>query len=248
MEQPSAHARQPDPAGRNRGVDQDRLRQAVEAAEPIDGWMNREELSVLAELAAGCDRIVEIGSWLGRSTKALVTSTRGVVIAVDTWQGSPEHGPGEDTKSLDPDTLFDRFQRNLAPEIVAGRVIPVRLESTRAVGQVGQHLQRHGGLADLIFIDASHTFDAVRADILAYLPLLRPGGVMAGHDYAYRPVRCAVRSALTGVVQGGGQIWIWRGSSTGGPRRGAATAAWQVAFYRTLSRLPNPLAPLLARR
>merc|ERR1711920_1091591 len=36
---------------------------------------------------------------------------------------------------------------------------------------------------DLVFIDADHRFEAVRDDINAWWPTLRPGGVLVGHDF-----------------------------------------------------------------
>ena len=36
---------------------------------------------------------------------------------------------------------------------------------------------------DFVFIDADHTYDAVKADIAAWWPKVRPNGVLAGHDY-----------------------------------------------------------------
>ena len=36
---------------------------------------------------------------------------------------------------------------------------------------------------DFIFIDAGHEYDEVKADILSWLPKMKKGGVMAGHDY-----------------------------------------------------------------
>ena len=36
---------------------------------------------------------------------------------------------------------------------------------------------------DLVFIDASHDFDSVHYDILTWLPKIRPGGFICGHDY-----------------------------------------------------------------
>jgi SAM-dependent methyltransferase len=36
---------------------------------------------------------------------------------------------------------------------------------------------------DLIYVDADHTYPSVREDIADWLPKLRSGGIMAGHDY-----------------------------------------------------------------
>ena len=41
---------------------------------------------------------------------------------------------------------------------------------------------------DLVFIDGAHTYDAVRQDIDAWLPKLKPGGIISGHDYRNRTV------------------------------------------------------------
>lgn len=39
------------------------------------------------------------------------------------------------------------------------------------------------GSVDFVFIDANHTYDFVKADVLAWLPKIKPGGIIAGHDY-----------------------------------------------------------------
>jgi len=36
---------------------------------------------------------------------------------------------------------------------------------------------------DLVFIDGEHTYEAVTTDIRCWLPKLRKGGIIAGHDY-----------------------------------------------------------------
>ncbi len=36
---------------------------------------------------------------------------------------------------------------------------------------------------DFCFIDGSHEYEDVKKDILAYLPKVKKGGILAGHDY-----------------------------------------------------------------
>jgi predicted O-methyltransferase YrrM len=40
---------------------------------------------------------------------------------------------------------------------------------------------------DLVFIDALHTYDAVRSDILSWWSRLKMGGIMCFHDYVTFP-------------------------------------------------------------
>jgi len=54
------------------------------------------------------------------------------------------------------------------------------------------------GHFDLVFVDAAHSEAAVAADLAAWAPLVRPGGVLAGHDYcqAFPGVIRAAHAAL----------------------------------------------------
>jgi predicted O-methyltransferase YrrM len=142
----------------------------IERALATQGWMTEEELTYLASLAQRYPVIVEIGSWRGRSTIAIGMNTNGPVFAVDVWNGViPEVcdvGPA----------IYQEFLQNTRdiPSIIA-----VRLESLEAAAIFAA---LHAEL-DAVFIDGNHAYESVKADILAWRPLLRERGVLAGHDY-----------------------------------------------------------------
>lgn len=63
----------------------------------------------------------------------------------------------------------------------------LRLESLKAVNLFVD------GQLDFVYIDGCHSTDAVEGDILSWLPKVRSGGILAGHDYeTWESVRRAV--------------------------------------------------------
>lgn len=122
--------------------------------------------------------MVEIGSHLGKSLCSVADIIRDrflKVACVDLWHdnwspsGRSEHSGEAGSNRL------ERFRENcqkfeLEPDILRGT-------SKEMAAKV------EDGSLDLIFIDAGHTFDDVMADIAAWRPKLRPGGILCGHDY-----------------------------------------------------------------
>lgn len=49
---------------------------------------------------------------------------------------------------------------------------------------------------DLVFIDADHSYEGVAQDIQMWLPKIRSGGILAGHDFNWHTVRQAVKNCL----------------------------------------------------
>jgi len=65
------------------------------------------------------------------------------------------------------------------------------------------------GSVDFVFIDADHAEAAVKSDIAAWLPKVRPGGMIAGHDIDFAPVRAAVLSFFPlQQVRSVGRCWL----------------------------------------
>ena len=61
------------------------------------------------------------------------------------------------------------------------------------------------GYFDLVFIDADHSYESVKADIKAWLPLVKKGGFLTGHDYGGK--HDSVKKAVDEVI-GEGNIEV----------------------------------------
>ena len=153
-----------------------------------EGWMERDELSYLASEARKRQTIIEVGSWLGRSTCALAANTSGTVHAVDTWNGSVEHK--DILRDKEEGWAYKEFLRNTK----GLPIVATREQSLEAA----KRYRAEGIKADMVFIDASHDYESVKADILAWMPLLAPGGIMCGHDFSN--VWPEVKRAVTELV------------------------------------------------
>jgi predicted O-methyltransferase YrrM len=158
---------------------------SLERAETIPGWMDRDELAWLAEQAAQATKIVEVGSWCGRSTRALADHTAGTVWVADPWTGTQEsriaqtqHGDvlimGKPVKR----PVLAAFVENLSDHLATGRVQVLPTRSMIAI-----EVLRHLAPFDLVFLDGDHAYKSVAQEIAAFRPLVRAGGVLAGHDY-----------------------------------------------------------------
>lgn len=58
-----------------------------------------------------------------------------------------------------------------------------------------------------MYIDASHEYEDVKADIKAWLPKVKVGGTIAGDDYNTRSVRKAVNKLIKTVSKLNGYTW-----------------------------------------
>ena len=63
-----------------------------------------------------------------------------------------------------------------------------------------------GKLPDLVFIDGNHTYEGCKGDIEAWLPLIKPNGIIAIHDYEktekeYPGVNDSVNELLLGTYE-----------------------------------------------
>jgi predicted O-methyltransferase YrrM len=123
--------------------------------------------------------VLEVGSWVGNgSTRVIVEAIRdvgGTLYCVDTWQGSDNVKHHQDYREHYQD-IFSIFCANVRAYQGADLVKPLVAPSVEASKSFADRT------FDLIFIDGNHAYSQVKQDILAWLPKVRYGGILCGHD------------------------------------------------------------------
>jgi len=122
--------------------------------------------------------IVEIGSWKGISSMAISEGIKkycfgSILYCVDIWDES-WYDKNPDLKMKKP--VIDVFEENMKPYPHK----TMKMTSLEAVKSFGDES------VGFIFIDADHSYEAVKADIQAWLPKLKKGCIMCGHDYSVK--------------------------------------------------------------
>lgn len=148
----------------------------------IEGWLRPSEGKLLAEIATG-KRVLEIGSYCGRSTVCMARTAEHVT-AVDYFdgRGTPQ-----------PKGTLETFKANIERYGVADKV---------TVASPEDHFT---GECELLFIDGAHDRESVAADVERYLPLLAEGGLIAFHDYN-EPCHPGVTQAVNDLIADGAEL------------------------------------------
>lgn len=137
----------------------------------LPGWMDDNELKWLNTRAGKMESIVEVGSWKGRSTVALLEGCfGGLVYSVDHFRGSDKEVHsilvGEDK------SVFPEFAKNVTGY---DNLVILKMDSRKAVSLFADKS------IDMIFIDAVHEYEDVKRDIELWMPKAKK--IICGHDY-----------------------------------------------------------------
>jgi hypothetical protein len=157
-----------------------RFAAAWDAACDVEGWLTEPQARRLFGAAGAVPaggRIVEIGSFRGRSAIVLARGARPdvEVVCIDPHAGS-DRGPGGIAAhpALGEEDLA-AFHLNLARAGLSGWVRHVRDFSALA-------LRAFDGPVDLLFVDGAHRFGPARADLVRWGERVPDGGRMLVHD------------------------------------------------------------------
>jgi predicted O-methyltransferase YrrM len=158
----------------------------------IEGWFNMEAqyLELLNATPEG-GVFVELGCYKGKSTSFI-----GVEIhkqkrdinffAIDSFQGATNSTDANEIKAYEGiSEIEESYTYNVS---LIGNKIKTIVSLTDEAAKYFNDEE-----IDVIFLDAGHSYEAVKKDIEAWLPKMKPNGIMAGHDYtAWEGVNKAV--------------------------------------------------------
>lgn len=164
----------------------------------VQGWFSESDsasyANVVSQYTTGA-KLAEIGVWKGRSLLSVLPLAKRLnyseIVAIDTFKGSDSE---LSTSHIDATTmdLKEVFENNLKSAGYLDIVTVIQSDSITASQKFSDEY------FDVIFIDADHSADSVRKDISCWLPKLKKGGTMIGHDWVWESVRTTVLDLLNG--------------------------------------------------
>ena len=119
---------------------------------------------------------------------------RAKIDAIDTWDGGQDVVLHPKIAEIGgPDALFASFQTNVQKAGFEGQINPVKSDSVAAADRYVDNS------LDMVYLDGGHSYEQVLADLNAWYPKVKIGGVISGHDFVFdHPVSRAgvVRAVL----------------------------------------------------
>jgi len=120
---------------------------------------------------------VEVGTYRGDFAVHWLEHWPGNLICVDAWRFNPQCRDILNHPQPTLEQVYVGYMERMAP--YAHRHQTMRMLSVDAA----RVLRDAEAQFDCIYLDAGHDYDNIHADIEAWWPLVKPGGMFAGHDY-----------------------------------------------------------------
>ena len=113
--------------------------------------------------------LVEIGAFLGDSTE-IFCQYFGKVVTIDPWKNDI----GDITNIVDMNIIYSKFCRRMT-----------KYENLSVLKHFSYDVVDNfdDGTIDIVYVDGSHKYNDVARDICDWLPKVKKGGFIAGHDY-----------------------------------------------------------------
>jgi predicted O-methyltransferase YrrM len=162
----------------------------------VEGWFDDPDAQIYTlavNQVTAPAHFVELGSYKGRSAAyaAVEIANSGKDIkfdCVDIWQSNLMYN----------DLDFEAFTTNM--KSVENYYTAIKSDTLTA------SVKYFNNSLDFVFIDADHSYEAVKQDIQTWWPKIKVKGMIGGHDEQHEPVRRAVKEVL-GDYQTIGNCW-----------------------------------------
>jgi hypothetical protein len=153
---------------------------------------------------------VEVGVKEGRTSEVMLRENQDLrLYGVDLFAPQPQITDGEHYMAWDWPAIEAEYHTRMAP--YGERSVTLKADQCAAAAMVTEPV-------DIVFLDADHRTEATRKAIRAWLPLIRPGGILAGHDYNWPSVKAAVAAELIDIKEGPDHCWWYTVIPTTVPR------------------------------
>ena len=133
----------------------------------------------------------EIGSYIGESAEIFAQSGKfKKFYCIDPWKAG--YDPSDIASNRG---CFDEVEATFDARAAKYPIIEkVKMTSSQAAARFSR------SYLDFVYIDGNHTYCAVKADLRAFIPKVKPGGFVGGHDYGWvgfgGSIECAVLEEL----------------------------------------------------
>jgi len=135
---------------------------------------NRSKLNELLEYYGMLTDSAEVGVAEGRYSLEILQWGVPKLYLVDAWQTQDLFGDAHSPQDWHDKNFQDAKERVKAYE---DKVVFLKGLSVEMAKQIPD------ASLGFVYLDACHTYEAVLEDLNAYLPKLKNGGIMAGHDF-----------------------------------------------------------------
>lgn len=157
---------------------------------------HRDDLGSWLNSAGLLGQGVEVGSLCGEYARTIISKWNGrELFLVDPWERQPDDVYREPTNHSDWKSAYQSC-RLLADEYRPRVTLVVGYSPHAASWFVD-------GSLDFAYIDANHSLSAARADLTAWWPKVKPGGLLCGHDFRREfsdTQHCDVKTAVEEFV------------------------------------------------